>query len=131
MLSIPSIIDLIHKSWSRPRILGYGEKRGKTSEKRRKLFDKPNSCRFYCVYFNGLFLVVCILRLCAHNESGKRVYYKNDRFFSRFLCRKYDNVAMVFIQKRKTVFYWDFNVNIAICFSLKNQDNYGLYGMKV
>ena len=36
---------------------------------------------------------MCILRFCDHNESCKRVYYKNDRFFSRFLSGRYDNVV--------------------------------------
>jgi hypothetical protein len=67
---------------------------------------------------------VCILRFCARNESCKRVYYKNDRFFSRFLCGKYDNVLSDDVYpEAKTVFYWDFNVNTQyIGYSVKNQD---------
>ena len=61
----------------------------------------------FCVY-----LKIC----CAHNEMCKRVYYNNDRFFSHILCWKYDNVAIVFIQKRIYRQYIDYSV--------KNQDNY-------
>jgi hypothetical protein len=51
--------------------------------------------RCYCVDFNGLFLVAyidlayndfCVYfkTLVAHNESCKRLYYKNDQFPSLF-----------------------------------------------
>jgi hypothetical protein len=75
----------------------YPRIRGKTRENERKMLDKPNSdaivstltaCFLLTCLFRFITIFVCILRFCDHNESCKRVYYKNDRFFSRFFVGK-------------------------------------------
>jgi hypothetical protein len=72
-------------------------------------------------------MFVCILGFCAHNESCKRVYYINDRFFFRFLSGKYDNVLSdgVYPEPKKSILL-RLRQYRPISYSVKNQDNYGM-----
>jgi hypothetical protein len=63
------------------------------SERRakRQLIHKPNSNAIVSTLTACFLLLILIyndlcVRLCAHTENYKRVYYRNDWFFSHFLC---------------------------------------------
>jgi hypothetical protein len=72
-----------------------------------------NLIKWHINHVNSMFLVAIILKDYVYTTKAVNEYITKTTGFSPvFLCGKYDNVAMVFIQKRKTIFYWDFNVII-------------------